>query len=131
VVKKMGIETFIDTNSMIWIHQRRQDVFSMEAQNLLANTIVFFSPITRLELNYLWSLNKLSWKPERIIDELKARIPLFEDPTSFSLVIDEAEKLNWTRDPFDRIIVAQAALHESVLITKDRLIREHYKKAII
>jgi predicted nuclease of predicted toxin-antitoxin system len=35
----------------------------------------------------------------------------------------------WTRDPFDRIIVGQAALHQTMLVTKDRAMRKHYPHA--
>jgi PIN domain nuclease of toxin-antitoxin system len=38
--------------------------------------------------------------------------------------------LSWTRDPFDRLVVSQAALADSILITRDRLILEHYPKAV-
>jgi PIN domain nuclease of toxin-antitoxin system len=41
-------------------------------------------------------------------------------------VINFALELTWTRDPFDRIIVAQAAVNQSTLITKDTVIRDHY-----
>ncbi len=38
--------------------------------------------------------------------------------------------LTWTRDPFDRWIVATAKLHRSPLITKDEKIQHHYADAI-
>ena len=37
---------------------------------------------------------------------------------------------SWTGDPFDRIIVAQAALRRASLITKDADIRAHYDRAL-
>ena len=37
---------------------------------------------------------------------------------------------SWTRDPFDRIIVAQAALRRTSLITKDAVIRADYNRAL-
>jgi len=40
-----------------------------------------------------------------------------------------AEK-DWTRDPFDRIIVGNAAAENAVLITKDNSILEHYEHAV-
>ena len=35
--------------------------------------------------------------------------------------------MSWTRDPFDRVITAQAALEQDRLITKDRVILEKYE----
>jgi len=36
----------------------------------------------------------------------------------------------WTRDPFDRLIVAHAAANDARLLTKDEKIRRHYKRAV-
>lgn len=49
---------------------------------------------------------------------------------TFTDVIQIAAKQSWTRDPFDRIITAQAAIGSNVLITKDNGIRKHYEYAL-
>jgi PIN domain nuclease of toxin-antitoxin system len=36
----------------------------------------------------------------------------------------------WGRDPFDRLIVAQAKVNEVVLVTKDETIRSNYGLAV-
>jgi PIN domain nuclease of toxin-antitoxin system len=36
----------------------------------------------------------------------------------------------WTRDPFDRLIVGQAIARGAKLVTKDRLIRRHFRGAV-
>ena len=45
-------------------------------------------------------------------------------------LIASASRLEWTRDLFDRLIVAQSSFDGSPLITKDRQIRKHYEAAI-
>jgi PIN domain nuclease of toxin-antitoxin system len=35
-------------------------------------------------------------------------------------------EISWTRDPFDRIIVANASLENSILVSKDQSILGHY-----
>lgn len=47
----------------------------------------------------------------------------------FAAVIGAALALNWTRDPFDRIIVAQAVKQGSPRLTADEKIRAHYAAA--
>jgi PIN domain nuclease of toxin-antitoxin system len=42
----------------------------------------------------------------------------------------QALPLSWTRDPFDRLIVAQAAVRDAPLLTKDRAIRRRYRAAV-
>jgi PIN domain nuclease of toxin-antitoxin system len=41
-----------------------------------------------------------------------------------------AESLAWTRDPFDRIIVGQAAIRNDLLLSKDETIRAHYNGGV-
>jgi PIN domain nuclease of toxin-antitoxin system len=45
---------------------------------------------------------------------------------SFVAVAHVAEELAWTRDPFDRLIVAHAALHDALLVTKDADMHRNY-----
>ena len=49
---------------------------------------------------------------------------------SFQHVITLALQQTWTRDPFDRIIVGQAALQQRTLVTKDHAMRGHYPYAV-
>ncbi len=46
------------------------------------------------------------------------------------LYIYQSIKINWTRDVFDRIIVAQASIGDHKLLTRDRNILKHYKHAV-
>ncbi len=52
-------------------------------------------------------------------------------PLSFEVVATAALDEDWTRDPFDRLIVAHAkASGLAPLITSDEKIRLHYPRAI-
>ncbi len=48
----------------------------------------------------------------------------------FALASKEAETLQWTRDPFDRLIVATSQATGIPLLTKDRNILANFKLAI-
>ena len=48
----------------------------------------------------------------------------------FRDVAMEALQEKWTRDPFDRLIVANAKAAGAPLVTKDEHIRKHYRRAI-
>ena len=49
---------------------------------------------------------------------------------SFIDVVRSASQLSWTRDSFDRVISAQSAIDRNRLITKDKIIRDHYEHAV-
>jgi PIN domain nuclease of toxin-antitoxin system len=48
---------------------------------------------------------------------------------SFLEVAHAAERLSWTRDPFDRLIAAQAIVADAPLVTADRTLLEHLPQA--
>ena len=49
---------------------------------------------------------------------------------SSAAVARKALEERWSRDPFDRLILAQARLHGARLVTKDRLLRSRYAHAL-
>lgn len=48
---------------------------------------------------------------------------------SINEVARRALTMDWTRDPFDRLIVSQASLREAPLVTKDSDISKNYSGA--
>jgi PIN domain nuclease of toxin-antitoxin system len=82
-----------------------------------------------LELKYLYEIQRLTVLPNVIIDDLDIRLNLTICDRQFNQVITQSFGQDWTRDPFDRIIVSQAALENSLLLTKDKTIRDNYPQA--
>jgi PIN domain nuclease of toxin-antitoxin system len=97
---------------------------------LIAGNELLLSPMVLLELQYLFEIGRLTVAPGTIVDALRRAAPLRMCDLPFADVAHAALRETWTRDPFDRIIVAHARLREMALITKDRAIREHYERAI-
>ena len=48
---------------------------------------------------------------------------------SFNAIISQAMTLSWTRNPLDRVIVANAGLNDNILISKDQNILANYLHA--
>lgn len=65
-----------------------------------------------------------------VYEYLNARIFLEVCAKQFHEVVRRATLLSWTRDPFDRMITAHAALNGDILITKDSTIHNHYNQAV-
>lgn len=61
---------------------------------------------------------------------VNATLPLLCLSADIADVCRAAQGITWTRDPFDRLIVAESIVHDIPLITKDRHIRSHYPNAI-
>jgi PIN domain nuclease of toxin-antitoxin system len=64
-----------------------------------------------------------------IVADLADRIGLRVCEKDFNVIVSQAIKFSWTSDPFDRLIVANAALNQNTLISKDQNILKNYLHA--
>ena len=119
-----------DTHTVLWLYAGEIDRFSTRVTETMETNNLMISPMGRLELLFLYEIGRISEKPEKIVKVLAGDfgIRICDDP--FESVIEAAETIHWARDPFDRIIVAQATRTRSHLITKDQVIHKHYKLCI-
>jgi PIN domain nuclease of toxin-antitoxin system len=121
---------YIDTHVAVWLYSGMLDSFSKHALKLIEENDLIVSPMVTLELTYLYETKKITRTSQVIVHELESKIGLKVCDTPFDLVVNKAQHLNWTRDPFDRLIVANAISNQSKLLTKDKTIRKHYKSAV-
>lgn len=122
---------YLDTHILVWLYQdgatrlTSQGVRAIEtAEQLL------ISPLVELELTYLHEISRINCPARDFLNTLSREIGLETCKLPFAAVVGASLALDWTRDPFDRIIVAQAAHRKSSLLTADQNIREHYSAAI-
>jgi len=120
---------YLDTHVAVRLCAENRIKFSNAIENLIEKHEVSISAMVCLELQYLLEIKRIAVKPEEIISNLSSSIGLKICDKNFNTIISKAISLSWTRDPFDRIIVANAAIDNSVLITKDQHILEHYENA--
>ncbi len=83
-----------------------------------------------LELEYLFETGRTSEPARTVLQALGRDIGLRLCDLPFADLAGAAMRQSWTRDLFDRIIVAQAALRRPSLNTKDANIRTHYDRAL-
>ncbi len=121
---------FLDTHALVWLYQGDRQLFSERAQLEVEQSELVIAPIVLLELQYLYESKKIKVKPEEIFSELQKSIGVRVAQSDGEMVATAAMKLAWTRDPFDRLIVAQAHCQKALLLTKDREILRHYAKAV-
>jgi PIN domain nuclease of toxin-antitoxin system len=122
---------YLDANAVIALDRKEMDRFSRRAEKALeVQDDIRVSPIVILELEFLREIKRVKKAAEIIIDELAAEIGLRVCDTPFHLVIRKAVEERWTRDPFDRLIVAQARVHSAPLLTLDTVILQHYPHAL-
>jgi len=121
---------YLDTHAVVWLFAGQLDLFPERAVDAIESNDCLISPMVVLELHYLFETEKIKVAAERIIHELTSSIGLSLCNRPFGEVVTQAVSMKWTRDPFDRIITAQAMAGHAPLVTKDSTIRVHYKRAI-
>jgi PIN domain nuclease of toxin-antitoxin system len=126
-----GMESliFLDTHVAIWLYSGRLDLFKPKVLQLINDNQVCISHIVRLEMEYLNEIGRINEHPDVIIDALIDEIGLAFSNNSIERIVSQAIHLDFTRDPFDRI-VADAYINNSQLISKDQSIRKNYKYAV-
>jgi PIN domain nuclease of toxin-antitoxin system len=121
--------TYLDTHVVVWLYEGRMKRLSQEARRSIerADTLLV-SPMVELELNYLFRRGRVS--SADVLRDLAGRIGLGVCDLPFSAVTNEALHIGWTEDVFDRLIVAQAMVRNSKLVSADEVILEKYSQAV-
>ena len=106
--------TLLDTNALIWLEQRHKRARPLAA---LAHEL-YVSPASLLELQFLQEAGRIRLPKagaQALADDQDWQI---DDPPAAAWFA-EACDLGWTRDPFDRLIVAHARIRGWRLATGD------------
>jgi PIN domain nuclease of toxin-antitoxin system len=104
----------LDTNAVIWLdiaHPRSRPLMRLK-------TALYVSPATLLELEFLTEANRIRLRSGDALTLASDDRWLVDDPPAAAWFA-EAIELNWTRDPFDRLIAAHAQLRGWRVATGD------------
>ncbi|HUO85660.1 MAG TPA: PIN domain-containing protein [Thermoanaerobaculia bacterium] len=126
----MGTVIYLDTHVVAWLYAGRTDLLPSLAKALIEGNELLLAPIVTLELQFLYETKRTAEPAARVIDALAVEIGLQLCDLPFADVARAAANESWTRDPFDRILVAQARFRGEPLLTKDREIRRRYEAAV-
>jgi len=113
----------LDTHVWLWMIAERER-FSVEVAALLENSAndLLLSAVSSWEIAIKHSLGKLTLPapPAKYVPEQIAKTGVTPLPVEHSHALRVAELPPHHRDPFDRLLVAQAELERATLLTGDR-----------
>lgn len=116
---------YLDTHIVIWLAGGESSRLSEPVRQLIRNSDLLISPTVALELQVLHEIGRITDDVATVLGDLERSLDLKVCSRSFTSVVEHAVGVSWTRDPFDRLIVGQAAAGSNILITKDVLIRKN------
>jgi PIN domain nuclease of toxin-antitoxin system len=122
---------YLDTHIVCWLYEGLVKKFSPAETTAIDTGMLLVSPMVVLELQYLYEIGKILHGPDIILPSLATDIGLQVSTTAFARIAEHACSLSWTRDPFDRLLVAEVQLlPQAQLITRDRLIRQYCTQVV-
>ena len=122
--------TYLDTHVVIRLFLGDLQKLSEPARRTIEEEDLLVSPAVVLELELLHEIGRLDPTASKLISLLEQDLGLRICELSFRTVVQHALKERWGRDPFDRLIVANAKARDATLVTQDDKIRQNYPRAI-
>jgi PIN domain nuclease of toxin-antitoxin system len=120
---------YLDTNVLVWLAQGDVGRISRNAQSVLEHADLLISPMVLVELEYLYEVNRIRLSSRSVLLKVEHEIGIRVCDLAFARVADVVIDEKWTRDPFDRTIVAQAKANGlATLVSADEEIRKHYPR---
>jgi PIN domain nuclease of toxin-antitoxin system len=121
---------YLDTHVLVYLFAGEVDRLGTAARKAIDRHDVVASAAAVLELELLHEIGRLKPTASKLVSMLATDIGLRVCDLPFRNVVDQAIAEGWTRDPFDRLIVANAKAAGAPLVTRDERIRAHYTRAL-
>jgi PIN domain nuclease of toxin-antitoxin system len=122
------VNVHLDTHVALWLaagDKRRL----RPVQARLRRGSLFVSPISVVEMEVLREIGRIRAAVSDVLEILTEDHGVEEAPGDVRQLGSHARLLGWTRDPFDRLIVAHAQASGAILLTADETIRRHFASA--
>lgn len=131
MVDPLTTSVYLDTHVVVWLGAGKTSQITPKAQALIESSNLLLSPMVLLELEYLYELKRIRLRGRDLFQKVAHEAGLQICDLPFPSVSDAALDEKWTRDPFDRVIVAQAKANGfAPLLSADEEVRKHYPRAV-
>ena len=121
---------YLDTHVLVRLYLGEVDKLGAAARKAIEDHDLRVSPAAVLELEFLHEIGRLKPTASKVVNVLGQEIGLVVCELPFRTVVDHALKESWSRDPFDRLIVANAKAADAPLVTRDERILRNYSCAL-
>jgi PIN domain nuclease of toxin-antitoxin system len=120
----------LDTHVAIALYEGRTSGLGLAARRAIDKDVVTISPAVLLEIELLFEIRRLREGAKVVAARLAEDLDIRVAAERFADVATEALAFGFTRDPFDRLIVAHASHPKATLLTQDATQRHRYPKSL-
>ncbi len=127
------MKLLVDTHCWLWLVAEPERIRSDVVEMLLADTnIVYVSAATAWEIVIKHALGKLTlpMPPDEYLPSRMAALGHLTVPIEQKHALQVADLPAHHKDPFDRILVAQAQVEDMEFVTADRIMAEYDVRVI-
>jgi PIN domain nuclease of toxin-antitoxin system len=122
---------YLDTHVVVWLAAGKTSQITSRAQAVVDSADLLLSPMVLMELEYLYELKRIRLRGRDLFQKVAHETGLRLCDLPFPSISDAALDEKWTRDPFDRLIVAQAKANGfAPLLSADEQIRTYYPRTV-
>lgn len=118
------MKLLLDTHFLLW---SLLDLPRMDAYPWLERYRPWgVSPVSFLEIRFLAEAGRLEARVPELMAAVASDARFVIDEVPLVALIEHAVPLDWTRDPFDRLLAAHSSARRARFCTLDRRIRSHH-----
>ena len=122
---------YLDTNVVVWLAQGSLERISGKALEMLEEASLLISPMVLIELEYLYEIKRIKLPSRDVQLKIEHEIGVAVCDLSFPEIARVMISEKWTRDPFDRMIVAQAKANGfAYLLSADQEMGKNYLRTV-
>lgn len=121
---------YLDTHVLVRLYFGHTEKLGLAARRAIEKHELLASAAAVLELELLHEIGRLRPAAARVISALEQDLGLRVCDLPFRTIVHYAVGEAWSRDPFDRLIVANAKAGAAPLITIDENIHKHFPRAV-
>ena len=123
----------LDTHTFLWMAADPASLSHAVSEIVRKNdSSLYLSAASGWEIAVLTKLNRLSLpdEPQRFVPEAMQKLTVIPLPIGFQTAITASLLPLIHRDPFDRIIIAEAMKEKMIILTKDKTFAEYGVRSV-
>lgn len=111
-----------DTPVLIWLYAQHIESIPAYTRDYLNTNHVTIPQAARLELQYMYEAKRVPCDSNEICDALMDTIGAQLSDVNMADLITASLGFSWAKDPFDRLIAAEAKTLDKLLVTPEETI---------